>query len=183
MVQYDEHLPESNTSIYLIPLWRRHNWTLTSTRMELFRLHQTLKNPANLFILKVLSQSLGDKPIPPELKNQLDDFCCSECAKKPDLPHKPKLALPLKPKPNLAICLDVMQHKIRNKQVDILVMFDQSDMLLRLKMLHNRTAGTEFNAFLSSWILVFDSTMFTIVDRDSNLAAKYMKEKLDEADS
>lgn len=121
--------------------------------MELLRLHRALKHPENSSISKVLSQSLGDKPIPRELKKQLEDFRCSECAKKPELPRKPKLALPPKPVPNLAVSLDVMPQKIRNKQVYILVMIDHSDLLFRLKMLHNRTAGAAFTLFFpdESW--------------------------------
>lgn len=183
MVQQDEPHPESNTTTYLIPPWRRHNWTPTITRMELLRLHRALKHPEKSSISKILSHSLGDKPIPPELKKQLDEFRCSECAERPELPRKPKLALPPEPTPNLAVSLDVMPHKIRNKHVDILVMIDHSDMLLRLKMLPNRTAEAAFNAYLSRWISVFDSPMFTIVDRGSNLAAEYMKDKLHDVDS
>lgn len=62
-------------------------------------------------------------------------------------------------------------------------MFEHNDMLLRLKMLHNRTTEEAFKALLSRWISVFDSPMFTIVNRESDLASEYMKDELHNVDS
>lgn len=45
-----------------------------------------------------------------------------------------------------------MPHKILHNLTDILVIIDHSDMLTRLKMLHNRSAQEAFNAFFSRWI-------------------------------
>lgn len=48
-------------------------------------------------------------------------------------------------------------------------------MFLRCVLLQNRTAVTTFSSYFSHWISYFDSPVFTVVDRGSNLASSEMK--------
>lgn len=183
LIDSDSSIPNEHHPTYLLPPWRRDNWTPTISRMELFRLHRALKHPETTSLSKIIRQSLGQRPLLPELRKELDNFRCSECEETPELPRKPKLALPPEATPNLAVSLDVMPHVIHNKSTNILVIIDHGDMLLRLALLHNNSAPTAFNAFYSRWISIFDAPSYVIVDRGSNLAAEYMKNKLHEVDS
>lgn len=77
-----------------------------------------------------------------------------------------------------------MQHKIRNKSENILVIIDHGKMMLRLKHLPDNSAQISFNAFYTQWISsVFDAPVYVIVDRGSNLFAEYMKRELHEVES
>ena len=105
---------------------------------------------------------------------------CDEFAEEPKLPRQPKLAMPAEATPNIVFSLDIIPHKIRNKSTDILVTIDHGDMLILLKILHDRRAITAFNTFYSRWISTFDAPGYVRVACDSNLAAELMKDKLHE---
>lgn len=170
-------LPESVDSTFLIPHWRRDNC------IELLRLHLSLKHPESSSLSQIVRKSLGDSPMPPELKKELESMRCSECAASPDLPRKPKLALQPEATPNSMVSLNFMTHKIQNTSIEILVMIDHGDRFLKLKKLNNRTAVSAFNDFYSRRISYFDAPTYVLVDRGSNLAAELMKEKLQEIES
>lgn len=131
---------------------------------------------------KVIRQSLGDDPMPTELKAELESIGCSECSEIPERLRKPKIFLPPESTPNVVVSLDVMQHKIRNQKTHILVMIDHFDIVLRLKKSSNCTALTAFNIFYRRWISTFDAPTYVYVDGRSNLSAELMKEKLYEVD-
>lgn len=132
---------------------------------------------------KVILHSLKEKLLSPDLQNALDEFRCPECAANPELSRKSKFALPSEATPSVAVPLDVMPHKIRNKSENNLMIIDHGDMRLCLKRRSNNTAPTAFNAFYSSWISVFDALVYVIVDCKSNPSAEYMKQKLHEVES
>lgn len=71
-----------------------------------------------------------------------------------------------------------MPHNIHGTKHNILVMLDAGDMLLRLAKLKDDSACTAFNAYLSHWLRIFDSPVFTYVDRGTNLTNKYMTDNL-----
>lgn len=124
---------------------------------------------------KFFEKSVGDQPVPLNFKQELKSMRCSKCAETPELPQKPRLSLPPKDTPNILLFLDVMQHKIRNKSTDILVMTDQSDIIIRLKKLPNHTALAAFHRFYSRWMSVFDAPTNVLVDCCSNLASEHLK--------
>ena len=101
---------------------------------------------------KVIHKSLGDNTLPPEVQKELESLRCGECAATVELPRKPKMAMPAEATPNIVVSLDFMQHKIRSKSTDILVMMDHGDMLIRLKVLPDGRSITAFNVFYSRWI-------------------------------
>lgn len=96
----------------------------------------------------------------------------------PELPRKPTLTLPPEATPNLMVDLDVMPHKIHTKAADLLVIIDHGDMLIRLKMLPDRSAPTTFNAFYNRWIAMFDAPTYIIVNRSLSLSTEHMKTKI-----
>lgn len=111
--------PDDTTSTYIIPPWKRDNWNPAISRMEMFRVHRALEHPESSTMSTLLRKSLGEAPMTPEMKREFEAIRCSECAATPELPRKPKLALPPEATPNVVVSLDVMPHKIRNKPVDI----------------------------------------------------------------
>lgn len=127
---------------------------------------------------RIIKQSLGENPLPPEMQKKLDAFRSREYAETPELPRKPKLAIPPEATPNLAVSLYVVYNKINKKPNDILVIIDHGDMLVRLKLLPVRTSQTSFNAFYSRWISIFDAPTYVIIDRALNLSAELIKERL-----
>lgn len=139
--------------------------------MENFRLHRALKHPKSAKISNLLHKSLGDAPMLPDRKGELESMRCFECPETTELPRKHKLKISLEGVPNVVVSLNVVQRKIKNKSVDILVMIDHGDVMIRLKM-HKTT----FNAFYSRWIATYDAQTFVLFGRDSNLAAELMKE-------
>lgn len=84
--------------------------------MELFRLHRVLKHLETTFISKLIRQSLGENPLPPAIRKELEKFRCSECAANTELPRKPKLAMTHEATNNIAVLLDVMPQHIRNNR-------------------------------------------------------------------
>lgn len=57
-------------------------------------------------------------------------------------------------------------------------MLDAGDMLLRLQNLRDDSARTALNDYLSRLLSIFDAPIFTVVDRGTNLANKYMADNL-----
>lgn len=78
----------------------------------------------------------------------------------------------------MAVSLDVMPHKIKQKTSDILVTIYHGDMLIQLMPLPDRSARSAFNAFSSHWISIFDASTYVIVDRGSNISAEWMKDRV-----
>lgn len=171
-------LPESPTDMYLASPKRREEWAPKLSQFALYRLHRTLKHPESLSITKLVRKSLGDTPVPPELKNVLEYFRCVDCAETPERPRRPKLDLPSEVVPDVFVSLDVRPLEMQNKTEDILVLIDHGDMILKLKLLPNRTALTALNAFYSPWTSVFYAPKHILVDRGAKLAAKLMELKL-----
>lgn len=118
--------------------------------------------------------------MPPDRKEKLDTFRCSDCAATPELPRNPKLALPPQATPNFVVSLDVMPHNIRNKSTELLVIIDHGDMLRPLKLIPDLSARSAFNAFYARWISIFDALTFVVVYCGSNLSAELFFDKLHE---
>lgn len=183
IIPYDDYPPYNIGSTFLTTPWRRDTWTPTISRMELYRLHHAIKHPESTSMSNVIRKSLGDSPLTPDLKKELESIRWSECAQTSELPRRPKLAFPHEATPNIVLSLDVMFHKIRTVSTDVLFMINHADMTLRLNTLQDRTAPTALNSFYKHWISVYDAPTYVLVDRGSNLAAEFMKEKLHEVDA
>lgn len=89
----------------------------------------------------------------------------------------PKPAFPPKATPNVVISLDDMPYRVNNKGLDILVMIDHRNMILKFKQLPGCTALAAGNAFYSHWFSTFDVPVHVLVDCGSNLTAKQMQIK------
>lgn len=122
-------------SHFPIPPWRLDTFEHASTGTELYRLYRASKHPERSTLSKILRKSFGEMPLLPEVEKELVSFRYSECAQTPELPQKPKIALPPEATPNLAVSLHVMSHKIYIKIEDVPVVIDHGDMLLRLLFL------------------------------------------------
>lgn len=57
-------------------------------------------------------------------------------------------------------------------------MLDPGDMMIRRKHIADDNAGTAFSSYFTCWISIFDSPVFTIVDRGRNLTNEYMEKIL-----
>lgn len=56
-------------------------------------------------------------------------------------------------------------------------------MLIRVKLLPNRSTRSNFNELYSSWISLFDLTTFFIVDLGYKLSIKFARDKIHEVKS
>lgn len=70
----------------------------------------------------VIQMRLGNAPMLPKLREELEFIRLSEFSKTSELTRKPKLSFPSETTPNVVCSLDVMAQKIRNAQTDILLM-------------------------------------------------------------
>lgn len=86
--------------------------------------------------------------------------------------------MPHEATPKIAVLLDVVPHKIGSELENIIVILYHMAMLLRLAFFENNAAPNGFNDFCSRWISIFDAPVYVIVDRRSDLSAKYMMIKL-----
>lgn len=50
--------------------------------------------------------------------------------------------------------------------------------MMRLAFLDNDMAETSFTHYFSGWISIFDTPVYTVVDRSTNLAAQYIADQL-----
>ena len=62
--------------------------------------------------------------LPTDVQKAIDEHICPECEERPELPRRPKIALPREATPNLCVSLDVLHHNVKNKPYEILVMLD-----------------------------------------------------------
>lgn len=178
-----KHFPDKIESVYLIPLRRRHNRTPKIRRIELSRWHCALKQPGPSAVYQLIRCSLGNKPLLTHLKKDLGNFRYSECAQTSNLPRESKFALSYEATPNLVVSLDVMPHVIRGKFFNIFVIVSHGDMLTSLKVLHNCTALTAFNAFYTYRLFILDAPISVIIDCGSSLAAEIMNGQLHEIEA
>lgn len=126
-------------------------------------------------------KSLNETPLPPDMKREIKSICCFECAETPELPRKPKLALRQEATPNVVVSLNAMKHKVQN--IDIIVMIEHGNMMIRLKTLPNRTTKDACNTFYSRQIATNDNPMFVLVDRGYNIAEELMNEHFHQFDA
>ena len=166
------------SEVYPVPPWQRDDWTSALNPNDIDKLHKTLRHPEPTALLQLFRQQRENRRLPTALKNRIVKKKCPDCEENAQLPRVPKISLPPPATPNLAVTLDVMQHDINEKPIKILVMLDAGDMMLRLKKLDNESAQTAFSAYFSRWISIFDSPVFTIVDRGRNLTNKLMGDEL-----
>lgn len=72
---------------------RRHNCTPKITHMKFHGLHHVLKSLGNSASSKLISKSLGDKPMKNGRRTKLEEFLCSKYAEEPELPGKQLIIL------------------------------------------------------------------------------------------
>lgn len=150
---------------------------------DIQRIHEGLKHPEKETIHRLLRQLNDGERIPNPVNESIDSLRCITCAAIPELPRKPKLALPAEATPNITVSLDFMSNMINNRQKEVLVMLDHGDMLLKLKHIPDHSVETSFNAFYSRWISIFDSPALVLVERGSNLNAQLMRDQLHKVQS
>ena len=164
----------------IIPPWEREGWKSNLNQDNITRLHENLRHPKPSAMIELFRRQSMEKQLPKGLIQKITEQGdnCKPCTEHALLPRTPKLAIPPPSMPNIAVTLDVMHHTINGKHIHILVMLDTGDKLLRLSHIIDDTAKTSYNCYFRRWISIFDAPIFTVVDRGTNLAAKYMAEKL-----
>ena len=163
---------------YPTPPWERDEWTSALDGKDIEKLHKTLRHPEPTSMLQLFRQQRSQTKLPRALKNSIESHKCKECEENALSPRVPRIALPQPASSNLAVTLDVMYHNINNRQIKILVMLDAGDMMIRLKQLHDDSAKSAFSAYFNRWISIFDSPVYTIVDRGRNLTNEFMASQL-----
>ena len=163
---------------YPIPPWQKDEWTSNLNEKDISKLHQTLRHPEPTALLRLFRQQRLERRLPHALKKKITDHNCQDCEEHAQLPRVPRISIPPPATPNIAVTLDVMQHEINNRTIKILVILDAGDMMIRLKEIRNESAKEAFSAYFCRWISIFDSPIFTIVDRGRNLTNDYMSEQL-----
>ena len=175
---------ETNESIqrsgmfYPIPPWQKDEWTSGLDVKDITRLHTSLRHPEPTALLQLIRQQRDQRKLPKALKDRINSHKCRDCEENAQLPRVPKMSIPPPAMPNIAVTLDVMHHDINDKPISILVMLDAGDMMIRLKHIQNDSARTAFSAYFSRWISIFDTPVYTIVDRERNLTNEFMKSQL-----
>ena len=169
---------DADKNCYPIPPWKRDDWTSALTGNSIDKIHKTLRHPEPTSMMQLFRQQNSQRKLPASLKAEIEDHTCKICEEHAQLPRVPKISIPPPASPNLAVTLDVMQHNILGKPVKILVMLDAGDVMLRLKHIPTDSARNAFSAYFTRWISIFDSPVFTIVDRGRNLTNDYMVSQL-----
>lgn len=148
-------------------------------------IHEFLRHPTRNVLTELVSQQQSDGQVPKEIKREIDKIRgnCRAYAQAAELPRVPKVTLYALATPNLAVTINVMDHRINSSNLKVLFMLDKSDQLLPLALLKDDTEGTAFNAYMYRWIAIFDAALHKIVDRGSNMTNAYLKERLRQMDS
>lgn len=71
-----------------------------------------------------------------------------------------------------------MYPTIHSQQQYILVLLETREKMIRLSILEDETASSYFQKYFSRWMSIFDGPVYTVVDRRTNIAAKYIPEQL-----
>lgn len=88
------------------------------------------------------------------------------------------MVLPPEYVPNFAVLVHIVFYPIQSTPREAPDMMYSEDLIMWLGLLSDQTARKSLLSFFSKWIDYFNSPIFTVVDRGSNLTALYMAEKL-----
>lgn len=158
--------------------WKRPELESNLLPGNILWLHQSLKHPEKTSLLKISRQYNSGRKVPKALVDEVvrHDFCDFDAY--PKLPRVPKLSLTAESHPKVVVSLNAMSHIIHRQKVNILLMLDSAGLTIRLKSRANNSAPTAFHAYFSKWIAYFDSPVYALVDRGSNLSNALMNKEL-----
>lgn len=132
----------------LVPSWRNQNWNTTIIPVEYFAITVHLRTSKNRPFRTRSKKSLFKRSSSPDLLIQLNEFHHLEWGNMDECFCKPKILFPSETITNLAVSLDIMFQKIRQRAVDMLVMNGYEKVLVCTTVIDNRRGLAVIRRFL-----------------------------------
>lgn len=152
----------------------RNGWISPLKKDNVKRVHDSISHRSQSSMLGFLRRKASNTNLPASWKHNIQENASvrGPCSSHVLLSQTPKLTIPPPSTDNIAVSLDVMHNPVRGSKTFIFVMYDCGDKLLSLSQLENDTAKTALDAYFIRWISIFDSPIFTVVYRGTDIAAK-----------